>query len=82
MRIEHAETVSYVRVRFPHSFEQVIPMPFDNILNMQGWTMLRRAMIKNILDFILARLISSRMERWYVISVGLRAIIADSGLEL
>ena len=38
-------------------------------------------MIKNILDLILARLISSRTERWYV-SSGLRAIITDSGLEL
>ena len=40
------------------------------------------AMIKNILDFILAQLISSRMERRYISSVGLRAIIANSGLEL
>ena len=39
------------------------------------------AMIKNILDLILARLISSRMERWYI-SIGLRATITDSGLEL
>ena len=38
-------------------------------------------MIKNILDLILAQLISSRMERWYV-SSGLGAIITDSGLEL
>ena len=39
------------------------------------------AMIKNILDLILARLISSRTERWYISSC-LRAIITDSGLEL
>ena len=38
-------------------------------------------MTKNILDLILARLISSRMERWYI-SSGLRAIITNSGLEL
>ena len=44
--------------------------------------MLTLAMIKNILDLILAQLISSRTERWYVRSVGLRAIIASSGLEL
>ena len=43
--------------------------------------MLTRAMIKNVLDLILARLISSRTERWYV-SSGLRAIITNSGLEL
>ena len=48
---------------------------------MQGPTTLALAMIKNILDLILARLISSRMERWYV-SSGVRAIITDSGLEL
>ena len=39
------------------------------------------AMIKNILDLILAQLISSRMERRYIGS-GLGAIISDSGLEL
>ena len=38
-------------------------------------------MIKNILDLILARLISSRTERRYIGS-GLRTIITDSGLEL
>ena len=43
--------------------------------------MLTLAMIKNILNLILARLISSRMERWYV-SSGLRAIITASRLEL
>ena len=48
---------------------------------MRGPTTLTLAMIKNILDLILARLISSRMERRYV-SSGLRAIITDSGLEL
>ena len=44
--------------------------------------MLTRTMIKNILNFILAQLISSRTERWYVSSVGLKAIIANTGLEL
>ena len=39
------------------------------------------AMIKNILDLILARLISSRTERQYVGS-GLGAIITNSGLKL
>ena len=39
------------------------------------------AMIKNILDLILAQLISSRTERWYI-SSGLRAIITNGGLEL
>ena len=48
---------------------------------MQGPTILTLAMIKNILDLILTRLISSRAERRYV-SSGLRAIITDSGLEL
>ena len=38
-------------------------------------------MIKNILDLILARLISSKTERWYV-SSGLGAIVTNSGLEL
>ena len=57
-------------------------MPFYKVLNMRVSTTLMRAMIKNILDFILAQLISSRMERWNISSVGLRAIIAYSGLEL
>ena len=39
-------------------------------------------MIKNIFYFVLARLISSRMENWYISYVGIRAIVADSGLEL
>ena len=38
-------------------------------------------MIKNTLNLILTRLISSRTERWYI-SSGLKAIITDSGLEL
>ena len=56
-------------------------MPFHKVLNMQGPTMPTLAMIKNILDLILALLISSRTERWYV-SNGLRTIITDGGLEL
>ena len=43
--------------------------------------MLTRAMIKYILDLILAQLISSRTERWYI-SSGLRAITTNSGLKL
>ena len=39
-------------------------------------------MIKDIFYFVLARLISSRTENWYVSCVGIRAIIANSGLEL
>ena len=74
-------TVSQVRFRFPCSFEHIIPTPFYKVLNMQGSTTLTRAMIKNIHDLILARLISSRMERWYI-SSGLRAITTNSGLEL
>ena len=41
-----------------------------------------RAMIKDIFYFVLARLIGSRTESWYVSCVGIRAIVADSGLEL
>ena len=44
--------------------------------------MLTRAMIKNIFDFVLVQLISSRMENWYVSCIGIRAIIANRGLEL
>ena len=39
-------------------------------------------MIKNIFYFILARLIRSRMENWYVSCVGIRAIVVDRRLEL
>ena len=45
-------------------------------------TMPARAMIKNIFDFILTRLISSREESWYVSYIGIRAIVANSGLKL
>ena len=48
---------------------------------MRGATTLTLAMIKNILDLILARLISSRTERRYV-SSGLGTIITDGRLEL
>ena len=41
-----------------------------------------RAMIKDIFYFVLARLISSRTENWYVSCIGIRAIVIDSGLEL
>ena len=39
-------------------------------------------MIKDIFYFVLARLITSRTESWYVSCVGIRAIVANSGLEL
>ena len=39
-------------------------------------------MIKDIFYFVFARLISSRTENWCVSCVGIRAIVADSGLEL
>ena len=39
-------------------------------------------MIKNIFDFVLVQLISSRMESWYVSCAGMRAIVANSGLKL
>ena len=41
-----------------------------------------RAMIKNIFHFVLTQLISSRTESWYVGFVGIRAIVANGGLEL
>ena len=41
-----------------------------------------RAMIKDIFDFVLARLISSRTESWYVSCIGIRAIVANGRLEL
>ena len=41
-----------------------------------------RAMIKYVLHFILAWLISSRMEIWYIGSVDIRANVANGGLEL
>ena len=44
--------------------------------------MLTRPMIKNILDLILAQLISSRTESWYISCIGSRAIVANSGLKL
>ena len=44
--------------------------------------MLTRVIIKNVLNLILAQLVSSRTERWYIRSIGLRAIIANNGLEL
>ena len=41
-----------------------------------------RVIIKNIFDFVLARLISSRTESWYISCIGIRAIVANSGLKL
>ena len=41
-----------------------------------------RAVIKNIFYFVLAGLISSRTENWYVSCVAIRTIVANSGLEL
>ena len=57
-------------------------MPLNKILHTLRMTMPTRAMIKNIFDFVLAQLISSRTESWYISCVGIRAIVADSGLEL
>ena len=39
-------------------------------------------MIKNIFNFVLAQLISSRTESWDVGFIGSRAIVANGGLEL
>ena len=39
-------------------------------------------MIKNVFHIVLARLISSRMENWYISCIGIRAIVANSRLEL
>ena len=39
-------------------------------------------MIKYVFYFILAQLISSRTESWYISCVGIRAIVANGGLEL
>ena len=41
-----------------------------------------RVMIKNIFDFVLTRLISSRTESWYISCIGIRAIVANGGLKL
>ena len=45
-------------------------------------TMPTRAMIKNVIHFVLTQLISSRMESWYVGFVGIRAIVPNGRLEL
>ena len=39
-------------------------------------------MIKNTFDIVFAQIIRSRMESWYISCVGIRAIVANSGLEL
>ena len=41
-----------------------------------------RAMIKNIFDFVLARLIRSRTESWYISYIGIMATVANGGLKL
>ena len=41
-----------------------------------------RAMIKYVFYLVLAQLISSRTESWYIGCVGIRAIVANGGLEL
>ena len=41
-----------------------------------------RAMIENIFNLILTQLISSKMGRSYVSSIGIRTIIANGGLDL
>ena len=80
--IECTGTVTKIRFRFPRSFEHIIPTPFDKVLNNQGTTTLTRVMVKLILNFILTQLIRSRTKRWNVSSGGLKAIIANNGLEL
>ena len=45
-------------------------------------TMPTRAMIKNIFHFVLARLISSKTEGWYISCISIRAIVANSGLKV
>ena len=76
---ERTGAVGQVSFRFPRRLKHRIPTPLDKILHM---TMPTRTMIKDIFNFILARLISSRMENWYVSCIGIRAIVANSGLEL
>ena len=73
--VEHTGTNNTVRFTFPCSFEHVKPTPFDKDLNMQGTTMLMRAMVKYILNLILARIISSRTTRQDISSGGLRVIV-------
>ena len=74
-------TVNLVGFKFAGRFKHAIPTPFHKVLNMQGPTTPTLVMIKNILDLIITRLISSRMERRYI-SSGLRTIITNCGLEL
>ena len=57
-------------------------MPLHEILHARRMTTPTRAMIKYIFYFVLAHLISSRIESWYVSFVGIRAIVANGGLEL
>ena len=74
--------VGQVSFRFRRQLKHGIPTPLDKILRTLRATTPTRAVIKNTLYFVLARLISSRTENWYVSCVGIRAIVADSRLEL
>ena len=71
--------VGQVSFWFPRRLKHRIPTPLDKILRTTAPT---RMMIKDIFYFVLAQLISIRMENWYVSCIGIRAIVADSGLEL
>ena len=74
--------VGQISFRFPCRLKHRVPMPLDKILCTLRVTTPTRMMIKNVFHFVLARLISSRTENWYVSCIGIRAIVADSGLEL
>ena len=76
---ERTGAVGQVSFWFPRRLKHRIPTPLDKILRTTTPT---RAMIKDVFNFVLARLISSRTENWYVSFVGMRAIVANSGLEL
>ena len=74
--------VGKISFRFPRQLKHRVPTPLNKILHARQITTPTRAMIKYVFRFILARLISSRTESWYVGFVGSRAIVANGGLEL
>ena len=76
---KHTGAVGQVSFWFPRRLKHRIPTPLDKIVRT---TTPMRAMIKVIFNFVLDRLISSRTENWYVSCIGIRAIVANSGLEL
>ena len=79
---EHTGAVGQVSFRFPRRLKHRVTTPLYKVFCTLRTTTPARAMIKDIFYFVFARLISSRMENWYVSCVGIRAIVADSGLEL